>query len=192
MRKIAALGDSLTAGWAVRYGRGWVEQLAALYPEEQFYNAGLPGDTTDGMRERADQILREIRPDILLFMGGTNDLLLGRDVDGILENIRSVHQQCRECGYPVRMFLLLPLDVSPEPGAFAWFAKEEAPRLLESLQCLRQKIVAYAEEQGLRYISLQQAISEGSPEDFFLKDGVHINETAHREIAQFLFFSEIL
>jgi acyl-CoA thioesterase-1 len=80
--KIAALGDSLTAGYGlppeaafpVRLERA----LRAEGREVRLINAGVSGDTTAGGLARLDWVLAE-KPDLLILELGANDGLRGLD-----------------------------------------------------------------------------------------------------------------
>jgi len=76
------LGDSLTYGYDVPYGRGWVElsmkTLKETYPIT-YTNAGINGDTLQGMIYRLEHYVEaNSNYDYIWIMGGSNDLLMGR------------------------------------------------------------------------------------------------------------------
>ncbi len=194
VRKIAALGDSLTAGYGVPFGRGWFSLLTRLCPEIQFYNYGISGDTTDGMRERCERLLRKVQPDELFFWGGSNDLLLGSPVTAILDNIQSVYSLCEACG--TRLILLQCVGVSQNPGPYGWFDPAWAPYLREHFFALNQGIARLAEEKGLVALPLVKALAENPAdpdiEDYLLPDGVHLNTAAHAAIADYILCSGVL
>jgi len=78
---IAAIGDSLTAGWMVR--KGYIdffrEMLQARYPETRIrmLAKGVPGDTADSGAYRLKWDVLEYRPDCILIQYGINDAYLG-------------------------------------------------------------------------------------------------------------------
>jgi acyl-CoA thioesterase-1 len=91
---IAALGDSLTAGYGLPNGDGFVPQMQAWLDangaEVTLLNAGVSGDTTAGGLSRTDWTLTPDVDGMLLALGG-NDYLRGLDpalsrtnLDGIL------------------------------------------------------------------------------------------------------------
>lgn len=92
---IAALGDSLTAGYGLPEGEGFVSQLQAWLrangaPGVTVVNAGVSGDTSAGGLARVDWTLTEDVEGVILALGA-NDLLRGVDpavtranLDGIL------------------------------------------------------------------------------------------------------------
>ncbi len=190
MNRIITLGDSLTAGYGVRPGKGWAYQLAELYPDKIFDHRGIPGDDTAGMLERWRRYAHERCPDQLLFLGGSNDLLSGKSPREVLENIQMIHQICVEQN--VRLILLQCPDICPDPGPYAWFDPGDAPWLLQRFQHLREIVGRYARTNALICLDLSKILTDTGREDLWLADGVHLNEFAHGKIAQFIFQRKIL
>ena len=66
---LLVVGDSISAGYGLAKGQGWVDLLAARLREtghrEQVVNASISGDTTAGGRARLPVLLREQRPAIV-------------------------------------------------------------------------------------------------------------------------------
>ncbi|MEH7828955.1 arylesterase [Gemmobacter denitrificans] len=80
--EIVALGDSLTAGYGLAEGEGFVPQLqgwlVANGLDVRVVNAGVSGDTTAGGLSRLDWSLTP-ETDVLIVALGGNDLLRGLD-----------------------------------------------------------------------------------------------------------------
>ena len=79
---VAALGDSLTAGYGLEQDEGFVPQMQAWLDaqgaEVTLLNAGVSGDTTAGGLSRADWTLTPDVDGVLVALGG-NDYLRGLD-----------------------------------------------------------------------------------------------------------------
>ena len=79
---IAALGDSLTAGYGLPVDQGFVPQLQGWLDAEgadvTVLNAGVSGDTTAGGLSRVDWTLTPDVDAMIVALGG-NDLLRGLD-----------------------------------------------------------------------------------------------------------------
>lgn len=75
---IAALGDSLTAGYGLDTGQGFVPQMQAWLTarghDVRLINAGVSGDTTAGGLARVDWTLSDDVQAVMVALGG-NDLL---------------------------------------------------------------------------------------------------------------------
>lgn len=93
-QKLVALGDSLTQGYGLAEGEGFVPQLEAWLRQKgydvQLVNAGVSGDTSQGGLARLDWTLSEPVDAMIVTLGG-NDLLRGlppeltrRNLDAIL------------------------------------------------------------------------------------------------------------
>ncbi len=80
--EIVALGDSLTAGYGLPDGEGFVPQLQrwldANDADVRIVNAGVSGDTTAGGLARLDWALSDETRAMIVALGG-NDLLRGLD-----------------------------------------------------------------------------------------------------------------
>lgn len=80
--RIAAIGDSLTAGLGVdeelNYPSRLQKKLAADGKHYQVVNAGVSGETTSGTLSRLDWVLA-MKPDIVILEIGANDGLRGLD-----------------------------------------------------------------------------------------------------------------
>ena len=98
---LVALGDSLTAGYGLPQGDGFVPQLQAFLTAQgqdvTVSNAGVSGDTTAGGLARLDWSLTPDTDALIVNLGG-NDLLRGLDpafsaanLDHILATARARH-----------------------------------------------------------------------------------------------------
>ncbi|OWU78869.1 GDSL family lipase [Loktanella sp. 22II-4b] len=96
---IAAMGDSLTAGYGLRGGQGFVPQLQAWLDERgadvRLVNAGVSGDTTRGGLARLDWTLQPSVDAMILALGG-NDLLRGTDPASSRRNLEGIILAARE------------------------------------------------------------------------------------------------
>ncbi|MFK7944183.1 MAG: arylesterase [Paracoccaceae bacterium] len=80
--KVVAIGDSLTHGYGLPPGEGFVPQLEAWLQAEGrdvvVVNMGVSGDTTEGGRARTEWALADGADAVIVWLGG-NDLLRGID-----------------------------------------------------------------------------------------------------------------
>lgn len=114
---IAALGDSLTQGYGVRQGQGFVPQLSRYLQEAgveaTVLNAGVSGDTTRGGLSRTDWTLTPEVDALIVALGG-NDLLRGIDPAESRANLDAILARARDAGVPV---LLIGLRAPGNYGA---------------------------------------------------------------------------
>jgi acyl-CoA thioesterase-1 len=91
--KILALGDSLTAGYGVWPGSGFVPQLqkalTAAGIEAKVLDGGVSGDTTAGGLARLDWLLAEDPQVVIVELGG-NDALRGLDPGQAKANLDAI------------------------------------------------------------------------------------------------------
>lgn len=74
------------------------------------YNAGIPGDTTNGMLARLQSDVFSYSPNYVSVMGGINDLTSSTPVATVFANLQSIYRQCRQRGIRVFALTVLPLE----------------------------------------------------------------------------------
>jgi acyl-CoA thioesterase-1 len=103
---IAALGDSLTAGYGLSQGDGFVPQMDAWLDEQglavDLRNAGVSGDTTAGGLSRVDWTLTPDVDGMIVTLGG-NDFLRGIDPAVSRANLREILERAQAKDVPVMM-----------------------------------------------------------------------------------------
>jgi acyl-CoA thioesterase-1 len=112
---ILALGDSLTQGYGLPEGDGFVPQLEGWLRDRghdaTVINAGVSGDTTAGGLSRVDWALTDEVDAMIVALGG-NDLLRGIDPATSRQNLRGILEVAQSRDLPV---LLIGL---PAPGNY--------------------------------------------------------------------------
>lgn len=101
---VAALGDSLTAGYGLPPDDGFVPQmqawLTAYGADVVLVNAGVSGDTTAGGRARVDWTLTPDVDAMIVALGG-NDFLRGIDPASSRDNLRGILEAAKAKAVPV-------------------------------------------------------------------------------------------
>ncbi|WP_341213429.1 arylesterase [uncultured Limimaricola sp.] len=114
---IAALGDSLTAGYGLPQGEGLVPQLQdwldAEGAEVRLINAGVSGDTSAGGLARTDWTLTPEVDAMIVALGG-NDFLRGLAPEAMRDNIDGILTKAEAAGVET---LLVGLRAGPNYGA---------------------------------------------------------------------------
>lgn len=118
---ILAFGDSLTAGYGLPAGDGFVDQLQAWLSSElgapvQVVNGGVSGDTSTGGRSRLDWALAPIKsgkPDLVIMELGANDALRGVAPEVTRQNMDAMLGTLNERGIPT---LVAGMLASPSWG----------------------------------------------------------------------------
>ncbi|WP_172298459.1 arylesterase [Pseudoruegeria sp. HB172150] len=101
---IAALGDSLTAGYGLPPENGFVPQLQAWLTghgaDVELRNAGVSGDTTQGGLSRIGWVLAD-DVDAMVLALGANDMLRGIDPSVARGNLDGILSAAQEAGVEV-------------------------------------------------------------------------------------------
>ena len=101
---LAALGDSLTAGWGLPAADAYPAKLARALAEKgqtvTILNFGISGDTTAGGLARLNMVLAAA-PDGVILELGANDMLRGMDPSDIQANLDAIMGRLHKAGIPV-------------------------------------------------------------------------------------------
>jgi acyl-CoA thioesterase-1 len=115
---ILVLGDSLSAGYGLAPGQGWVSLLQQRLKKEGYghrvVNASVSGETTDGGLARLDRALATHKPGIVVLELGANDGLRGLPVSRVETNLGLLITKSRAAGAEV---LLLTVRMPTNYGA---------------------------------------------------------------------------
>ena len=198
------LGDSLTHGYGVPEGQGWVELLAhdLAFKGSYMENHGIDGDTLQGMYNRLERILSaQVRPpeahessgraegdasktaSILCLLGGTNDILMGRSADYCFKKLQGLVGLWEDCQWMDRVDLIsqgrgLVVALLP-PLDYDPFDQNPI------LEAYNAKIRSYAENSGLGLIDFYTPLKEASDFGLVVYEGdVHPNSLGYKIMYQ--------
>ncbi len=91
---ILILGDSLSAGYGIQPGRGWVALLQQRLTQQglpyHVANSSISGDTTSDGLLRIDAELKRYQPVLTIIELGGNDGLRGLPIATIQDNLRNM------------------------------------------------------------------------------------------------------
>ncbi|WP_395377057.1 arylesterase [Marinicella sp. W31] len=99
---ILALGDSLTEGLGVPRDQNYPAQLQALLKDEGYghyrvTNAGLSGETSNGLKNRLNWVLKS-KPAITILTIGGNDAMRGLPIDLTEKNVQTIIETVQASG----------------------------------------------------------------------------------------------
>jgi len=120
---IVGLGDSTTAGTPAflspleappngmgnpesQYGH-WVTKA---HPGWRFLNRGINGQRTDEMLSRFGRDVILAKPDVIVILGGVNDIFQGRSAESVCENLLMMYERAEASGIAVVGATILPYD----------------------------------------------------------------------------------
>ncbi|WP_417597138.1 arylesterase [Oceanospirillum sp.] len=166
---ILILGDSISAGYGLRQGEGWVSLLEKRLQTQNYsyrvINASISGETTQGGLARLPELLRQHQPDLVLLELGGNDGLRGLPLHLMQNNLSRMIDISRQASAQP---LLLGIQLPPNYGrryttAFA----ATYPQLAEQKKI---PVVPFILEKIAIYPDLMQS------------DGVHPKAEAQRQL----------
>ncbi|MGA3028378.1 MAG: SGNH/GDSL hydrolase family protein [Bryobacteraceae bacterium] len=171
--RIVFLGDSITDDW----------RLNEYFPDQDFVNRGISGQTTDQMLGRFEADVVRLHPFAVLIFGGTNDIGRGMAVSAVENNIRMMAGLAQFNGIKVLLATLLPVsdyhkDVSPDFERSTW-------RPPERIRELNRWIQGFCGEKGYTFVNYYSEVVDAAG---FLKpdlsdDGLHPNSRGYRIMA---------
>ena len=119
-RTILVFGDSLSAGYGVPQGQGWVALLAQKLAQNKssnasykVINASISGETTSGGLARFSAAIAAHKPNIVILELGANDGLRGLPITNMQFNLSQMIAQAKAAKAKV---LLLGMKIPPNYG----------------------------------------------------------------------------
>jgi acyl-CoA thioesterase-1 len=162
---ILVWGDSLSAGYGLPQGTGWVDllqrKLAAEKRNYRVVNGSISGETTLGGRNRLDAALRAHQPRVVIIGLGANDGLRGQSIDSMTANLSAMTRSAQAAGARV---LLVGMRIPPNYG----------PQYTQKFH------TAFAEVAKARKVPLVPFLLDGFAEqrEMFQSDGIHPTQAA--------------
>ena len=115
--RILIVGDSLSAGYGLSAGEGWVDLLTKKLAREkivaQVTNASISGDTTAGGVARLPALLAKHKPSLVVIELGGNDGLRGSPVAAARANLLRMAELAKASGARV---LIVGMRMPPNFG----------------------------------------------------------------------------
>jgi len=116
-RTILVLGDSVSAGYGLTVGEGWVSLLRGRLKTQGYgyrvVNASVSGETTTGGLARLPRALTVHKPQIVVLELGGNDGLRGLPIETSRANLEKMIQLSKAAGAEV---VLLGMKMPPNYG----------------------------------------------------------------------------
>ncbi|MEG1394545.1 MAG: GDSL-type esterase/lipase family protein [Clostridia bacterium] len=174
--QIVFFGDSLTEMYDTQ----------AYFPKYVSYNRGISGDITSHMLERLQGNVLDVRPHVLVFVGGTNDL--NRDditveetadhIDQILKQTRAALPNCR-----IIVQNIYPVNNTHKMYGIVNTADNRKNEKIERLNDLIEPIIL---KNGCDLVDMHSLFvnEKGELDPKYSLDGLHINETAYELLTE--------
>ncbi len=112
---VLVLGDSISAGYGVPSGSGWVALLGKSLAAQDtaVVNASISGETTEGGKARLPALLSDHKPQVVVIELGGNDGLRGFPLAVTRANLERMIADAKASGAKV---LLLGMRIPPNYG----------------------------------------------------------------------------
>jgi acyl-CoA thioesterase-1 len=115
---ILILGDSISSGYGLAQGEGWVALLEQRIQQDKLdyrvVNASISGETTLGGLNRISGALKEHQPAVVVVALGGNDGLRGNSLEETRHNLIAIVEACRKAGAKV---VIAGMRIPPNYGA---------------------------------------------------------------------------
>lgn len=168
-RTLLVVGDSISAGYGLAEGQGWVRLLERRLQEQkldyQVVNASISGDTTAGGLARLPRLLADHQPTVVAIELGGNDGLRGQPLAQFERNLTALVEQAKAKGARV---LLLGMRLPPNYG----------PRYTDGFAQV------YTDVAKAQQVALVPFLLEGVGGDpaFMQPDGIHPRANAQQRL----------
>mmetsp|Transcript_19104 Transcript_19104/g.39790 ORF Transcript_19104/g.39790 Transcript_19104/m.39790 type:complete len:198 (+) Transcript_19104:69-662(+) len=180
MVKVCFFGDSLTSGMVAATSDQYYPPSLIVGKAQAKWtvvNEGVPGDYAAEMPSRLNSFLRDSsrkhrgKVDYVVFLGGTNDLRMGRESEEVIADLLRICEICRTHDASLIM-LTIPPNATDSVGTFA--AKREL---------VNEAIVGKINEQGNDVVDISAALPFGE-DGMFGDDGVHLTRKGYKRVGE--------
>jgi lysophospholipase L1-like esterase len=181
MKKLIAFGDSLTRGYQTGSGRGtletpYVDYLKPLLGNNWILeNKGINGELTGDMLTRFQRDVIGHKPDVVVILGGTNDIGWGIDIQVIAKNLKTMIRQALDAG------------ITPVPCAVPSIIGFD--QMIVTRQKVNAVIYEFAQEKNLRFADLFTATADEKMRlaAKYADDGLHLNTDGYKLMAKTIY-----
>lgn len=171
--------DILFVGNSITDGGEWCE----LFQNPNVKNRGISGDTTQGVYDRLDALLKGTPAQILLLIG-INNVPRGESADSIAAGIRRIVQRIRQESPATEVLVQSVLPVTPQYGKFDGHTSH-----WQLVPEINRRVRRLAQEEKVTYIDLFShfADAEGKMKPEYTNDGLHLKGNGYllwKEVVQ--------
>lgn len=158
--------DIVFIGNSITNGAEWNE----LFPRKRVKNRGISGDTSEGVYDRLDAVVKG-KPAKIFILVGVNDISRGIEVETIVQNMERIVEKIQNESPKTKIYIQSILPVNPDFGMFKGHMK---PELIKEINQSYQNI---AQKYKVNYIDLYSHFLEegtGKMDKKYTNDGLHL------------------
>lgn len=151
---------------SITNGTEWNE----LFPRKRVKNRGISGDTSEGVYDRLDPVVKG-KPAKIFILIGINDISRGIEVETIVQNMKRIVEKIQTESPKTKIYIQSILPVNPD---FGMFKGHQKPQLIKEINQQYQNI---AKEYKVNYINLYpHFLEEGTDRmnEKYTNDGLHL------------------
>lgn len=172
--KLLIIGDSLSAGYGLKQGQGWVDLLQNKYLSDNkkitIINTAISGQTTDNALLKVDTWLKTHQPTHVLIELGGNDGIRGFPTHLLQKHLTSLIKASQNYGAEVA---LMAIQIPPNLG------RRYTKMFSDSYSLVAEKTSAYL----MPYFMTEVAVHP----ELMQHDNLHPNEKAQLIICDFMY-----
>lgn len=162
------IGSSIIQRW----------DFEAFFHEHIFINRGIGDDTTDGIKNRFDNDVISLKPNLAVIFICSNDVKYQIPSARSKENLEHILTLCREKGIIPVVFTALPVVYSFNPSLL--YSRPE-----NEMRSLEKALISLCNQMNVTCINLREQFeSKDSLESYYLKDGIHLNENGYKLLSE--------
>jgi len=171
--RVVFFGDSITDGW----------RLNEYFPDKDYINRGISGQTTGQMLGRMQQDVVNLKPAVMVLLAGTNDIARGISLDAIQYNITMIATLADAAKIKPVFASVLPVHDYNMAQNPAWEVTKRRP--METIRALNQWLLAFCQRRNYRYLDYFSSLvdSSGYLQKDLADDGLHPNAAGYRIMA---------
>lgn len=158
--------DIVFIGNSITNSAEWNE----LFPQKRVKNRGISGDTSEGVYDRLDPVVKG-KPAKIFILIGINDISRGIEVETIVQNMKRIVEKIQTESPKTKIYIQSILPVNPD---FGMFKGHQKPQLIKEINQQYQNI---SKEYKVSYINLYPYfLEEGTDRmnEKYTNDGLHL------------------
>ncbi len=158
--------DIVFIGNSITNGAEWNE----LFPQKRVKNRGISGDTSEGVFDRLDAVVKG-KPAKIFILIGVNDISQEIKVETIVLNMKRIVEKIQKESPKTKIYIQSILPVNPD---FEMFKGHMKPELIKEINQFYQNI---AQEYKVNYIDLYSHFLEDGTDKMnkkYTNDGLHL------------------
>lgn len=172
------LGDSITS----------VYDLEEYYSDLPVVNSGISGNVTHDILNNMEERVYRYNPSKIFLLIGTNDLLMDRSVEDIVDNITEIVTKIQENRPYSKIYLesILPVNHSDDDKIDAEMVSKKRPN--EKIREINSRLKEMTKKRKITYIDLYTVLADDNQELKleYTSDGLHLSDEGYRKVTDVL------